>query len=932
MASDSKVSIMQTLTPDILRLVIDYLPSSIALELADLPIIGDYAFQHIYQDVEITDSMHTGCCGPSTLEYDDLIESEPLTYQLSTYQTARYTWSRRPSDFSNVYAYRRFLDKFKHRLVPRTISFELINDLYVIHASHPDVLSAAKSIQVSEEENYDHEGNPQDFGAYIERINKVLSLPYNFTYLYLENLHSPDRSWFAKTFTFPKSLRELQLSIPSDISPEGELTANLDFLESLKNLELTSLSVFLNLSHNILQNYLPLTLRVLLVSKFELSGDFRLSGLENLHDLILGDTAKDPDATLDLSNLRKTRVVVLRSFGIRSLEQIQFPPNMKKLSLCNFNRIESIEHLKSYKELTYLNILGCFSVKSMVFPTTLKRLELKYYGSFLTDDEVFRVKLDETTVLPPHLTYLEVSGHEGFEVCEGLKLPPTLLDFYLDSCMCTKLPQLPDSIEYLRIKSDDLTSIDDVKWPSLTVSLSFTSSNVDNFPFDSLLDLKNLQSCFLRLDSHDDSYASVISALQNPNFLAYLLLSDLAKRRKQSTENSSQESSARQHILKTTMAASQSHQVECEDLPSLASLSLKSSGLLSFTTLMLWGFRFEFKNGTLHKFSCPQLDESPILPSGVYATTMMIRGKVVTLPENLKEFSVHYSGEPTPLDGLLPDSLTFLLIYAPGEFSWPSLAFDLPNLTSINIHMHVGEISLNGCPNLVNISLNNCKMEILNLDSLPIWLKSLRIINAGMKDITGTLQRFLHLESLDFTSNELGEYFAKNKVILPDSLIIIDLTQNNLTTLAGIQVGTSTDVVTLIENEDLDWQSISSVCSQVEKRMGIVYAHLKGFFPDFIDEVLGENGNANPIQVEEVGDDQNTEVDNLTIETSGEMSVFLEDDLRDFIPLTNESTNGNLNSRSDRQAHEISQTRPSDQERIDRLQSFISNNILRIIE
>ncbi|KAI5954207.1 hypothetical protein KGF54_001982 [Candida jiufengensis] len=109
-------------------------------------------------------------------------------------------------------------------------------------------------------------------------------------------------------------------------------------------------------------------------------------------------------------------------------------------------------------------------------------------------------------------------------------------------------------------------------------------------------------------------------------------------------------------------------------------------------------------------------------------------------------------------------------------------------------------VNLNGCKNLVSLSMSSMGYKILNLDFLPNSLKVIQLINFKFSSIVGVFSKFSHLEKLDLRSNEIS-YSMLSDQSFSNSLKILDLSDNKLEDLTCLYLTNCINLNCLILNK-----------------------------------------------------------------------------------------------------------------------------------
>ncbi|KAI5954209.1 hypothetical protein KGF54_001984 [Candida jiufengensis] len=109
-------------------------------------------------------------------------------------------------------------------------------------------------------------------------------------------------------------------------------------------------------------------------------------------------------------------------------------------------------------------------------------------------------------------------------------------------------------------------------------------------------------------------------------------------------------------------------------------------------------------------------------------------------------------------------------------------------------------VNLNGCKNLVSLSMSNMGYKILNLDHLPNSIKFIKFRDFKFFSIVGVFDKFSHLEKLDLRSNEISYSMLSNQSF-PNSLKILDLSDNKLEDLTCLYLSNCTNLSHLFLNK-----------------------------------------------------------------------------------------------------------------------------------
>ncbi len=231
-----------------------------------------------------------------------------------------------------------------------------------------------------------------------------------------------------------------------------------------------------------------------------------------LSEELMKQILETKDESLDLSNCENLKVLPKLSTQI------------KKLSLLNCSRLESVENLAEMKEITSLDLTNCRNLISPILPEGITHL-------ILAGCENLKV----LPKLPKGLTYLDLSDweiqelpelpkgvdHLIFAGCENLEVLPELPKglTYLDLSGCENLevlPELPKGLTYL-----DLSSCENLKvLPELPKGLTY----LDLSGCENLEGLLELPRGLTHLDLFGWKKLAILPPL--PDTLTYLNLAD----------------------------------------------------------------------------------------------------------------------------------------------------------------------------------------------------------------------------------------------------------------------------------------------------------------------------------------------------------------------------------------------------------------------
>lgn len=409
------------LPDNLIKLIIFFIPEETLETYLDIPFLGGYAADRVFQFVEIV---------PSYSPPDD--EWRRRTPRLQVPLEAFKSISKRKllgEEFLDYFSqiehgasggtYRRLkayefiqLSKTHPKFIPKIVHFILLDQFICIEKSFPHILKNLPRIDIS-------------YGNYNKLPSCLLLLQYKiFQVLDVPSEYIDERLLRNITSLCTDTIPKLSDESWGEIIQELEVTASLDEVSRLfPNLRRLKLVNRINVSEDSFPEFPSLEFLQLSIEQF-------FEELDISH----------------LVNLREFAAETL--FGLDELERIKFPVGIERIILTGVEsdleeNLESLDSIESYPNLKEFRIghgnimtpTEAFS-NDLSYPQSLQKLEVSLFDFTIgADSEEPFVTIGENFPLPNNLKVLHLDTYMGLYQPDKWELPQSLrvLSIYNDA-------------------------------------------------------------------------------------------------------------------------------------------------------------------------------------------------------------------------------------------------------------------------------------------------------------------------------------------------------------------------------------------------------------------------------------------------------------------------------------------------------------------
>ncbi|EGW31120.1 uncharacterized protein SPAPADRAFT_52292 [Spathaspora passalidarum NRRL Y-27907] len=784
--SDPILANLDTLPPEIIQLIVDYIPLTSQRSLVDFQLFRKFVLPKLLSDIHVLQGGLSVIRDPFK-EYfnpDDpyklgLKEYTPICgYQ--EYETIK----SEPLYLANSISLIKIVEKYG--VFPQSISFEDHLSFFEILQSFPEIIANAKQIYIRMMNL-----NPisRTSNSWRSILNSVSALPLNITTLELISVPI-DNIQFSSTLNeliYQGKIRDCKrvfewLTNLTRLTLRGVQIQQIDLSSLPDNIEYLNIAD-LKITQPNLQ--LPKSLKELIVS----------TATAELSDLYTSFSLKFPP-------LEEFRRFEFSCDELTNLTTISLPMCVEELVLRKCRNLFLVESLEKYVNLRTFEWLGALLSPSFYLlspiPPNLERLIIDGDNAktsmvinilarampsyFYSIYGMYTFRVGTEFKLPESLKELSIRNCQFLEInCESLALPTNLKSITLENLAgfvgYLQELALPSSITYLNFSSMKIDFIDRVVFPASLRKLYLDDNKLRRVSETAnLRQLQHLQKVSLTGNSLESNYTVSINL---PKTITHIQINDTPVLMEMPFDNMKQ--------LTVPVSVTKSSYLSLN--ANLEVLVIKNN--------------FEFNED----FRLPAnlriliLDEVPNLKISKSEW-------LENLPENLQEIRISVSKRGSCEISPLLQTVKF-----------PS-SLRLLTLQNLNISSETySKFDFSECTKLSSMQIDNGNVSEIDLNCLPEFLTDLKLQNLKIHNFIGNFARFINLKSLFLSGNKLRKYVTCNNLILPPSIEDLSLMQCNIKTIeiSNIQECKVMRQVNLSKNSWMDPVKVANVARELNK-------------------------------------------------------------------------------------------------------------------